>query len=85
MLAYQLERINWTELLTRFSSGRLPGILAMLVVILIGVAILMRARRATDDEKRELWAHINSIYRDFDEYQERTQRNIPVLICSPVD
>ena len=45
----------------------------------------MRARRATDDEKRELWAHINSIYRDFDEYQERTQRNIPVLICSPVD
>ena len=39
MLAYQLERINWTELLTRFSSGRLPGILAMLVVILIGAQL----------------------------------------------
>lgn len=39
MIAYQLESINWTELLARFSSGRLPGIFAMLVVILIGAQL----------------------------------------------
>ena len=39
MLAFQFERINWTELLSRFSSGRLPGILAMLVVILVGAQL----------------------------------------------
>jgi len=39
MLAYQIERINWTELLTRFSNGRLPGALALLVVILIGAQL----------------------------------------------
>lgn len=41
------------------------------------------ARRASDQEKRELWPHILSIYKDFDAYQERTLRNIPVIICSP--
>jgi len=39
MLAYQLERINWTELLARLSSGRLPGLLAILVVVLIGAQL----------------------------------------------
>lgn len=41
------------------------------------------ARRASDQEKRELWPHILSIYKDFAGYQERTSRNIPVFICSP--
>ncbi len=43
----------------------------------------MLARRATDDEKRDRWPHILSVYKDFDEYQTRTERNIPVMICSP--
>lgn len=42
----------------------------------------MRARRATDEEKRALWPHLCSIYPDFEEYQARTDRNIPVFICS---
>lgn len=44
----------------------------------------MRARRATDEEKRELWPHLLTFYKDFDEYQTRTDRNIPVMICTPV-
>jgi deazaflavin-dependent oxidoreductase (nitroreductase family) len=44
----------------------------------------MQARRATDEEKRALWTHLRSIYPDFEEYQARTERNIPVFICSPV-
>lgn len=39
MLTYQLERVNWTELLARFSAGRLPGMLAILVVVMIGAQL----------------------------------------------
>ncbi len=43
------------------------------------------ARQASDEEKRALWPQLLSIYPDFDEYQARTDRDIPVLICEPVD
>lgn len=42
----------------------------------------MVARRASDDEKRALWPHLVSLYPDFDQYQARTDRNIPVFICT---
>ncbi len=44
-----------------------------------------RARRVSDQEKAELWPHLLSLYPDFDEYQARTDRNIPVFSCEPVD
>ena len=43
-----------------------------------------RARRVSDEEKAELWPHLLSMYPDFDEYQARTDRNIPVFTCEPV-
>jgi deazaflavin-dependent oxidoreductase (nitroreductase family) len=43
----------------------------------------MRARRATDEEKAALWPRLVEMYRDFDDYQARTERNIPVVILSP--
>ncbi|MEH6590779.1 MAG: nitroreductase family deazaflavin-dependent oxidoreductase [Halioglobus sp.] len=42
------------------------------------------ARQLSDDEKAELWPHLLSLYPDFDEYQARTDRNIPVFSCKPV-
>ena len=39
------------------------------------------ARRVSDEEKAELWPHLCSLYPDFDEYQARTDRNIPVFSC----
>jgi deazaflavin-dependent oxidoreductase (nitroreductase family) len=39
------------------------------------------ARRVSDEEKAELWPHLCSLYADFDEYQARTDRNIPVFSC----
>ena len=42
-----------------------------------------RARRVSDDEKAALWPHLLSLYPDFDEYQARTDRNIPVFSCEP--
>ncbi|MEQ9462875.1 MAG: nitroreductase family deazaflavin-dependent oxidoreductase [Haliea sp.] len=43
----------------------------------------MVARQASEEEKRELWPHLLSLYPDFDEYQARTDRDIPVFICMP--
>jgi len=44
---------------------------------------LMRAHRVSDDEKAALWTRLTQMYRDFDDYQARTERNIPVLRLSP--
>ena len=41
------------------------------------------ARQLDDDEKAALWPHLLSMYPDFDEYQARTDRNIPVFSCQP--
>lgn len=43
----------------------------------------MTARQLDNDEKRQLWPHILTLYPDFDEYQARTDRNIPVFLCEP--
>lgn len=37
---------------------------------------------ATDDKKR-LWTKFNEIYRDYDTYQKRTERDIPVVRLTP--
>ncbi len=43
----------------------------------------MRARRASDAEKAALWPRLVAMYRDYDDYQRRTTRDIPVVILSP--
>ncbi len=43
----------------------------------------MRARRVSDAEKTELWPRLTELYRDYDDYQARTSRNIPVVTLSP--
>lgn len=44
----------------------------------------MRARRATKDEKAKYWPLLVEMYPDYGVYQTRTQRDIPVVILSPV-
>lgn len=41
------------------------------------------ARRATADEKRALWPRLTEMYPDYEVYQQRTERDIPVVILSP--
>ena len=54
--------------------------------VTIGARTLaMRARRASADEKAALWPRLVAIYRDYDDYQARTTRDIPVLILTPRD
>ena len=54
------------------------------VTLQIGAAErAMTARRVSDEEKAALWPRLVAMYRDFDDYQGRTTRNIPVIRLSP--
>jgi len=44
----------------------------------------MRARRANPAEKKKHWPALVKTYPDYDAYQRRTQRDIPVIILSPI-
>jgi deazaflavin-dependent oxidoreductase (nitroreductase family) len=48
-----------------------------------GTSRKMRARTATAEEKAELWPQITKVYSGYAGYQQRTSRDIPVVICEP--
>ena len=43
----------------------------------------MQARTANDAERAALWPRAVAVYRDYADYQARTQRQIPVVILEP--
>ncbi len=43
----------------------------------------MRARTASPEEKRAYWPRLVAMWPDYDDYQARTTRDIPVVICEP--
>jgi deazaflavin-dependent oxidoreductase (nitroreductase family) len=43
----------------------------------------LRARTASAEEKDELWPRLTMIYPDYDDYQARTDRDIPIVILEP--
>jgi deazaflavin-dependent oxidoreductase (nitroreductase family) len=43
----------------------------------------MRARRASPEEKAELWPRVVAAYQGYGSYQGRTERDIPLVICEP--
>ena len=45
----------------------------------------LRARRASPAEKVDLWSVCCKYYPPYDEYQRRTERDIPVFVCEPRD
>ena len=44
----------------------------------------LRARQVDDAEKARLWPICVEHYPAYDDYQKRTDRNIPVFVCEPV-
>jgi deazaflavin-dependent oxidoreductase (nitroreductase family) len=52
-------------------------------VTIDGETTQMTARTATQDEKAELWPAIVEAYAGYAGYQEKTDREIPVVICRP--
>ena len=43
----------------------------------------MTARQASPEEKAALWPDIVAAYKGYAEYQKRSHRDIPVVICEP--
>ncbi|MCU1453048.1 MAG: hypothetical protein JWN46_1194 [Acidimicrobiales bacterium] len=43
-----------------------------------------RARVLAGDEKAEWWAHATAVWPAYDEYQAKTDREIPVVVIEPV-
>jgi deazaflavin-dependent oxidoreductase (nitroreductase family) len=43
----------------------------------------MRARVASPEEKAELWPRVVEAHRGYGQYQQRTDRDIPLVICEP--
>ena len=48
-----------------------------------GKKMHLRARQVDDAEKAEVWPTCVEHYREYDDYQARTDRNIPVFVCEP--
>jgi deazaflavin-dependent oxidoreductase (nitroreductase family) len=44
----------------------------------------MRARTASADERAELWPKVIAAYKGYGQYQERTDREIPLVILEPL-
>jgi deazaflavin-dependent oxidoreductase (nitroreductase family) len=44
----------------------------------------MRARIASPEEKAELWPQVTATYGDYAVYQERTKRDIPLVVLEPL-
>ena len=40
-------------------------------------------RRATAEEKAAYWPKLNAMYEHYEAYQERTSRDIPVIVMTP--
>jgi deazaflavin-dependent oxidoreductase (nitroreductase family) len=52
-------------------------------VTMAGTTRAMIARTATEEERVELWPRITSVYKGYARYQNRTERQIPVVILEP--
>ena len=48
-----------------------------------GTTRLMRARTASPAEKAEMWPAIVAANKGYEGYQQRTDRDIPVVVCEP--
>ncbi|MGB2756787.1 MAG: nitroreductase family deazaflavin-dependent oxidoreductase [Acidimicrobiia bacterium] len=53
--------------------------------VISGHAHKYMARTADPAEKARLWPELVRMYKGYEDYQARTSRSIPVVICSPVN
>jgi deazaflavin-dependent oxidoreductase (nitroreductase family) len=52
-------------------------------VTMEGQTKTMRARVASSEEKAELWPRVVAAHRGYEQYQKRTNRDIPLVILEP--
>ena len=49
-----------------------------------GPPVPMRARVATTEERARLWPRVTAAYRTYAQYQQRTEREIPLVMLEPI-
>ncbi len=54
-------------------------------VVTSGKRACMRARVASAEEKQRLWPQVTARYKGYAGYQERTSRDIPLVLLEPAD
>jgi deazaflavin-dependent oxidoreductase (nitroreductase family) len=52
-------------------------------ITMAGTTLTMHARTATEQEREKLWAKITATFEGYARYQQRTERQIPVVILEP--
>ena len=52
-------------------------------IVIDGATRALRARTATPEEKATLWPQIVAVYPNYDAYQRKSRRDIPVVVCEP--
>lgn len=55
------------------------------LVQVMGAKVRVRAVQATPREREDFWPRLVAMYPYFTEYQERTERQIPVIILEPTE
>ena len=85
-LIYGQDGDRYLLVASRGGAPRHPGWYRNLVtnphveIQILGDRFPSRARTATPEEKPALWAIMTKIWPDYDEYQTRTTREIPVVV-----
>jgi proline iminopeptidase len=85
-LIYGLEGDNPVIVASKGGAPQHPGWFRNLAktpeveVQIEGERFAARARVAEDEERARLWRMMNGIWRHYDEYQTRTEREIPVVV-----
>ena len=49
-----------------------------------GLRFPARARTAVGEERERLWRKANEVWRHYDEYAERTDREIPIVVLERI-
>jgi proline iminopeptidase len=85
-LIYGLDGDNPVIVASKGGAPEHPGWYRNLVenpaahVQILGEKFPVRARDAEGDERERLWKMMNGIWRHYDEYEEKTDRQIPVVV-----
>ena len=85
-LIYGLDGDNPVIVASKGGAPQHPGWYRNLVanpaaeVQILGETFPVRARDAEGDERERLWQMMNGIWKHYDEYQTKTDRQIPVVV-----
>ena len=85
-LIYGLDGDNPVIVASKGGAPEHPGWYRNLVknpaaeVQILGETFPVRARDAEGEERERLWKQMNGIWKHYDEYQEKTDREIPVVV-----